>query len=633
MSKNPKIINPNRDIPKGTSHMRSKSVIKRLEMYKKKAMRDKDGKFLGGQFMSRTPDARIKRIAPDRRWFGNVRTATQKDLTSFREDMAAHINNPYSVLMRSKKVPLALLTNPYEKAKMNLLTTESFQDTFGKKRLRKKPRLPAEVDHMAALLKHVDQKNTEYSLEGDSNVKKPPQLLSAPEKAMEAGTSKRIWQELYKVIDSSDVLIQVLDVRDPMGTRCKRIEDELKTTERRHKHLVFVLNKVDLVPVWVTARWVKVLSKEYPTLAFHASITNPFGKGSLLQLLKQFSTLHKERKQVSVGFIGYPNVGKSSIINTLKKKKVCKSAPVPGETKIWQYVTLFKRIFLIDCPGVVYPGLDSDENLVLKGVVRIETLSEPAAFVADVLRRVKPEYITRHYGIPSWSSALDFLEKFAVKSGKMLKGAEPDVNTAGRMVLNDFLRGRLPYFELPPITPEQKAAIAAKKQLHVEQMFNKIAVRTKFNEADLKAPEGCEVPVVESSSNSHPENPSSEINEDEEEEEEEGDEADVEEEDEDEEAVEEEEEDDEEDGEELEKPSKLQKTSETVAEKQNTSTPEDEDDDDGYQPLKPPDIPLDKARDVENARKAKKAEVRAADWDAIFAKTKPKGKPQKKRKR
>jgi nuclear GTP-binding protein len=71
------------------------------------------------------------------------------------------------------------------------------------------------------------------------------------------------------------------------------------------------------------AHWVRLLSKEYPTLAFHASITNSFGKGSLIALLRQFAILHSDRKQVSAGFIGYPNTGKSSIINTLRAKQVC----------------------------------------------------------------------------------------------------------------------------------------------------------------------------------------------------------------------------------------------------------------------------------------------------------------------
>src|SRR5690554_6968123 len=84
----------------------------------------------------------------------------------------------------------------------------------------------------------------------------------------------------------------------------------------------------------VKARWVTTLSKEFPTVAFHASITNPFGKGSLIQILRQLAKLHSDKKQISVGFIGYPNVGKSSIINSLRAKKVCKVAPIPGETKV-----------------------------------------------------------------------------------------------------------------------------------------------------------------------------------------------------------------------------------------------------------------------------------------------------------
>lgn len=101
------------------------------------------------------------------------------------------------------------------------------------------------------------------------------------------------------------------------------------------------------------------MSKEYPTLAFKASIENPFGKGSLIQLLRQFDNFHKDKKNIAIGFIGYPNVGKSSVINTLRKKQVCKVAPVPGETKVWQYISLTKRINLIDCPGIVYNSDDT----------------------------------------------------------------------------------------------------------------------------------------------------------------------------------------------------------------------------------------------------------------------------------
>ena len=113
----------------------------------------------------------------------------------------------------------------------------------------------------------------------------------------------------------------MLDARDPLGTRCRYLEQHLRKNAR-HKHMLLLLNKCDLVPAWVTKRWLAALSAEYPTLAFHASITNPFGKGSLLSLLRQLARLRSDRKYISVGFIGYPNVGKSSVINTLRTKKV-----------------------------------------------------------------------------------------------------------------------------------------------------------------------------------------------------------------------------------------------------------------------------------------------------------------------
>jgi len=190
---------------------------------------------------------------------------------------------------------------------------------------------------MDELMDAVSEKQGFYQPEKDNDLHKAD--LAEPHKEarhaiFEKGLSKRIWSELYKVIDSSDVLIYILDARNPNGTRTKSLEEHLKKNCPT-KHLVFILNKCDLVPTSVTQKWVKYLQNFAPTLAFQASITNPFGKGSLIQLLKQFDMLHKEKKSISVGFIGYPNVGKSSVINSLMKKACCRVAPIPGETKVW----------------------------------------------------------------------------------------------------------------------------------------------------------------------------------------------------------------------------------------------------------------------------------------------------------
>jgi nuclear GTP-binding protein len=110
---------------------------------------------------------------------------------------------------------------------------------------------------------------------------------------------------------------------------------------------------------------------------------------SLINILRQFDQFHKDKKTISVGFIGYPNVGKSSIINSLKQTACCKAAPIAGETKVWQYVALTSRIYLIDCPGIVYSDEnDSSTDVVLKGVVRPERLVDPDFFVEEIIKRV-----------------------------------------------------------------------------------------------------------------------------------------------------------------------------------------------------------------------------------------------------
>jgi len=306
------------------------------------------------------------------------------------------------------------------------------------------------------------------------------------------GQSHRIWNELYKVIDSSDVVVQVLDARDPIGTRCVRLEKHLKEN-CKHKHLIQLLNKVDLIPTWATRKWLYIFSKEYPTIAFHASMNHSFGKGSLIQLLRQFQHLHSDKQQISVGFIGYPNVGKSSVINTLREKKVCNVAPIPGETKVWQYITLFRKIFLIDCPGVVTPTQhETEEDIVLKGVLRVENLSCPEQYIPALFNRTKKEFMEKTYGITDYTDVDDFLEKFAIKSGKLLKKAEPDITTVAKMILNDWLRGKIPYFVPPPdITPETnetniKKVIAPKPELisAPEQNLYSIRVREEFQDKD-----------------------------------------------------------------------------------------------------------------------------------------------------
>ncbi|XP_029894447.1 nucleolar GTP-binding protein 2 isoform X1 [Aquila chrysaetos chrysaetos] len=516
--------NPDRVGGAGGNNMRDRATIRRLNMYRQKERRNKHGKVIKPlQYQSTVAPGTVARVEPNIKWFGNTRVIKQSSLQKFQEEMETVMKDPYRVVMKQRKLPMSLFYDRIKPhtSRVHILDTETFETTFGPKSQRKRPNLSA--SDVQSLVENAEASSGSYDQGKDRDlvIEDTGVRDEAQEEIYKKGQSKRIWGELYKVIDSSDVVVQVLDARDPMGTRSPHVESYLKK-EKHWKHLIFVLNKCDLVPTWATKRWVAVLSQEYPTLAFHASLTNPFGKGAFIQLLRQFGKLHSDKKQISVGFIGYPNVGKSSVINTLRSKKVCSVAPIAGETKVWQYITLMRRIFLIDCPGVVYPSGDTETDIVLKGVVQVEKIKSPEDHISAVLERAKPEYIRKTYKIDSWKDTEDFLEKLACRTGKLLKGGEPDLQTVSKMVLNDWQRGRIPFFVKPPNAetgpqpPALEVAMTSSqdnneekisesvtssvepaeeknntdteiKQLmsHVRQNFGRINVAPQFSEEDL----------------------------------------------------------------------------------------------------------------------------------------------------
>lgn len=229
------------------------SQVRRLKMYNNKAKRDKNGRIISQDLQSKElPNTRIQ---PDRRWFGNTRVIGQKQLEAFRNEMSIKVNDPYTVLLKEKKLPLSLLQDPDVESKKSgkaartaLVTMQPFAATFGKKQTRKRPKLIAES--YEDLLSSVQAGHATYGERvGDANISSNSNDDARPaarEPIFEKGQSKRIWGELYKVVDSSDVIIQVLDARNPEGTRCRHLETHLRKNAR-HKHMIFLLNKCDLV--------------------------------------------------------------------------------------------------------------------------------------------------------------------------------------------------------------------------------------------------------------------------------------------------------------------------------------------------------------------------------------------------
>lgn len=246
---------------KGENFYRDSKRVKFLNMYKSGgSTRNAKGEIVKAAPLqdNTIPNARVQ---PDRRWFGNTRVISQDALEHFRGALGEVQKDTYQVLLRRNKLPMSLLeeTDSVDSPTARILDTESYSSTFGPKSQRKKPRVAA--SSLEDLVKSTDEdtKKFEDKQELDATLglmgnqtadEEEGWTQAAKEHIFSKGQSKRIWNELYKVIDSSDVVIHVLDARDPLGTRCKSVEDYMRK-ETPHKHLVYVLNKCDLVPTWV----------------------------------------------------------------------------------------------------------------------------------------------------------------------------------------------------------------------------------------------------------------------------------------------------------------------------------------------------------------------------------------------
>ncbi|KAL5517372.1 hypothetical protein EMCRGX_G002910 [Ephydatia muelleri] len=286
------------------------------------------------------------------------------------------------------------------------------------------------------------------------------------------GSLRAYYKEFKKVVESSDVILEVLDARDPLGSRCFEVEQTVLASGT-NKKLVLVLNKIDLVPRPIVELWLKHLRNEFPTVAFKASTQSQknnlsqkklplstststlanssvcLGADVLVKLLANYCRNSGIKTCITVGVVGLPNVGKSSIINSLKRSKACTVGATPGVTKTTQEVQLDKHVKLLDSPGVVMAKGQGD-SMVLRNCIKLESLADTISPVEAILRRCNKAEVMEHYCIPEYSSTAEFLSHLAKKMGKLRKGGIPDTEAVAKAVIRDWNTGRIKFYTHPP---------------------------------------------------------------------------------------------------------------------------------------------------------------------------------------
>ncbi|KAK5047713.1 hypothetical protein LTR84_006378 [Exophiala bonariae] len=302
-------------------------------------------------------------------------------------------------------------------------------------------------------------------------------------------SSRRAFDKIFKqVLDAADVVLYVLDARDPEGTRSREVERQIMAAEGGSKRLILILNKIDLVPPPVLKGWLTHLRRYFPTIPLRAStpasnaqtfdhkqLTLKATSETLLRSLKSYAVSKQLKRSISVGVIGYPNVGKSSVINALTSRLnkgnqsfACPVGSEAGVTTSLREVKLDSKLKILDSPGIVFPSTVDGEDkenrqqkraehearLILLNALPPSQITDPIPAINLLLSRLSTsealfDKLLKHYGIVglgpfgAGDRTSDFLIQVARKRGRLGKGGVPNLHSAATTVITDWRDGRV----------------------------------------------------------------------------------------------------------------------------------------------------------------------------------------------
>lgn len=264
------------------------------------------------------------------------------------------------------------------------------------------------------------------------------------------GHMKKSLDTIRESMKMVDIVCEIVDARIPVSSRNPVIDDIIKNFPR-----LIIFNKADMADPKETKKWIEYFSKKNIEVIQYNSTrdnkTNDLYKTAkkvLTDLFEKRAAKNIQDKSIKMMIVGIPNVGKSTFINNVSKRKGAKVGNRPGVTRTNQWIKTSSDLMLLDTPGVLWPKLelhDNGRNLAFTGSIKDEILNiEDLAFdFLKYMQKNEPKKLESRYDIDTNKETIEIMDEIAKKTGSISRNQEIDYFKVSNIIFDDFRKLRI----------------------------------------------------------------------------------------------------------------------------------------------------------------------------------------------